>query len=124
MCSTLVLAFFSYQHLYNLLQVVGARHRVLLPGLGIAAIAIMIMVMRTRRPLEPVTRASNVVAAFLVLMAFVQIAHFKIRLSDDDVLAKITRRMRASSWKQGVGARKRYRTSIILFWMPIPGPTY
>ncbi len=90
MCSTLVLAFFSYQYLYNLLQVVGARHRVLLPGLDIAAISIMIMVMRTRRPLELVTRASNVVAAFLVLMAFVQIAQFKIQLSDDDFLAKIT----------------------------------
>ncbi len=33
-CSSSVLLFFSYQHVYNLLQIVGARHRSLLPGLA------------------------------------------------------------------------------------------
>ncbi|MFQ5852425.1 MAG: hypothetical protein ACE5JU_17820 [Candidatus Binatia bacterium] len=90
-CSSGFLLFFSYQHIYDFLQVVSVRHHVLLPGLGIISLFAIIMVIRTRRPLHLLTRVSNVVALFLVIMAFFQIAQFNIGLTSDHFLAQLRR---------------------------------
>jgi hypothetical protein len=77
-CSSIVLLFFSYKHIYVLLQVIGARHRFLLPALGIVLLFVIIMVLRTKRPLDLLTRFSNFAALFLIIMAVFQITWFKI----------------------------------------------
>jgi hypothetical protein len=90
-CSVTVLLFFSYQHIYRLMQVVDTRHRFLIPVLGLILLFVIIWVIRTIRCLTPLTQIFNVAALFLIIMALFQIFWFKIQDVDNVLLAEMNR---------------------------------
>ncbi len=76
--SLLILLFFTYGHVLNVLenaewgQFVG-RHRVLLPLWTLLVLGSLIWIRRLKRDLQPITRTLNITAALLVLMTAAQI---------------------------------------------------
>ena len=90
MASVLLICFFSYGHLYDVLRSSGlspslVRHRLLLPMiLGLAG-AFLVFIWRTRKKLDVLTAFFNVVGVVLVIVPLLQMSVYELRaISHED----------------------------------------
>jgi phosphoglycerol transferase MdoB-like AlkP superfamily enzyme len=82
--SVLLIAFFSYGHLYDVLKSSGlpallVRHRLLLPLILIMVAAFIVFIWRARRKLDTLTTFFNVVGIVLLAVPLIQITGYEIR---------------------------------------------